>query len=52
MNENPTNFAESGNQEEEFDVKKIIFLMRRQWHWLALFGILGIVLAYGYTKNH
>ncbi len=50
MNENPTNFAESGNQEEEFDVKKIIFLMRRQWHWLALFGILGIVLAYGYTK--
>jgi len=50
MNENFTNYTESGNQEEEFDIKKIIYLMRRQWHWLALFGALGLVLAFVYTK--
>ena len=50
MNENSTNFAERENQEDEFDVKKIIYLLRRQWHWLAIFGALGIILAYGYIK--
>jgi capsular exopolysaccharide synthesis family protein len=50
MNENSTNFAERGNQEEELDVKKIIYLIRRHWHWLALFGTIGIILAYGYIK--
>lgn len=49
MNENSTNFTEK-NHEEEFDFKKIIYLIRRQWHWLALFGALGITMAFLYTK--
>lgn len=36
--------------EEKIDFKKIIFLLRRQWKWVALFGILGILGAYVYTK--
>ena len=50
MNEYPSNFTERENQEDEFDIKKIIYLMRRQWHWLALFGALGLILAFVYTK--
>ncbi len=50
MNYNSTDFPEERNHEEKFDVKKIIYLIRRQWYWFALFSALGIVLAYGYTK--
>jgi len=50
MNDNSNSFNDSSNQGEEFDVKKIIFILRRQWHWLALFGALGIIGAYGFTK--
>lgn len=50
MKDNPINFAEEKTHEEEFDIKKIIYLIRRQWHWLALFGTIGIILAYGYIK--
>ena len=35
---------------EGIDFKKIIFLIRRQWHWLALFGALGIIGAYIYNQ--
>jgi capsular exopolysaccharide synthesis family protein len=38
------------NEEEKIDFKKIIFLLRRQWKWVVLFGLLGIMGAYGYTK--
>jgi capsular exopolysaccharide synthesis family protein len=39
------------NQEEkEFDIKKIIFLLLRQWKWFVLFGALGLIAAYGYNK--
>lgn len=37
-------------EEEKFDFKKLFFLLRRQWKWFILFGTLGIVIAYGYTK--
>ena len=50
MNQNTTDFMEERNQEEKFDVKKFIYLIKRQWHWFALFSALGIFLAYGYTK--
>lgn len=49
MNENTTNLYEGNNQEQQFDVKKIIFIIRRHWYWFALFGILGLITAYGYT---
>lgn len=44
-----TNFV-NRQQEEEIDVKKIVYLLLRQWHWFALFGVLGLIGAYGYTK--
>ena len=50
MNYNNTNLNEGSNPEESFDVKKLIYLIRRQWHWFAFFGALGIILAYGFTK--
>ena len=50
MNYDTTNFNLEKNPEESFDIKKIFFLIKRQWHWFALFGALGIILAYGYTK--
>ena len=50
MNSNSTNFIDGENQDEGFDVKRFIFLMRRQWHWLALLGVLGTILAFGYSK--
>jgi len=43
------NFIEI-EKEEGVDFKKLFFLIRRQWHWLALFGALGIIGAYVYTK--
>jgi capsular exopolysaccharide synthesis family protein len=36
-------------QEEEFDIKKIIFLFVRKWYWFALFGFLGLIGALGYN---
>lgn len=48
---NPKNIDQFNPQEEEkIDFKKIIFLLRRQWQWIVLFGTLGIIGAYGYTK--
>lgn len=45
------NYEIENNQEQEnFDIKKIIFLIRRQWMWLLLFGALGIIGALVYTK--
>ena len=50
---NNTNSIDLFNKEEEkFDFKKIIFLLRRQWKWVVLFGTLGIIGAYFYTKAH
>lgn len=37
-------------EEKQIDYKRIIYLMLRQWKWLALFGIIGLVGAFGYTK--
>lgn len=37
-------------EEEKFDFKKIIFLLRRQWKWVFLFATIGILCAFGYTK--
>lgn len=49
MSEFESNFdMETG--EESVDIKKIIYLVRRQWYWFLLFGILGLGLAFLYTK--
>lgn len=37
-------------EEKGFDIKKIIYLLLRQWKWFALFGAFGLIGAYGYTK--
>ena len=50
MINNTENFNEIQKQEEEFDIKKIIFLFLRKWYWFAFFGILGLIAAYGYNK--
>lgn len=48
---NPDNINFVNEQKENgFDVKKIIFLIRRQWYWFALFAALGIIAGYGYNK--
>ena len=36
--------------EEQFDFKRIFFLLRRQWKWIVLFCVLGIIGAFGYIK--
>ena len=50
MNENMNNLYGENNQEQQIDVKKIIFILRRHWYWFALFGLLGLIGALGYTK--
>ena len=37
-------------EEDEIDIKKIIYLLLRQWHWFLLFGALGMGGAYAYTR--
>ncbi len=50
MRDNITNFSNLDNQEEGVDFKKIIYLLFRQWYWLALFGTIGLIGAFVYTK--
>lgn len=50
MSENTINRSVTSDQEEEFDVKKFIYLILRQWYWFAFFGVLGLIIAFGYTK--
>ena len=38
------------NGEESLDLKKIIYVVLHQWYWFLLFGILGLGLAFLYTK--
>jgi tyrosine-protein kinase Etk/Wzc len=37
-------------EEKEIDIKKIIYLMLRQWHWFALLGLFGLGVAFAFTK--
>lgn len=37
--------------EETVDLKKIFFLMVRQWQWFLLFGLMGFATAFLYTKT-
>ncbi len=37
-------------EQKEIDIKKIIYLLLRQWHWFALLGVLGLIIAFGYIK--
>lgn len=50
MNNSENTTIYSKEEEEKIDFKKIVFLLRRQWQWLLLFGTLGIIGAYGYIK--
>lgn len=50
MINNSENFSHIQQQEEEFDVKRIIFLFLRKWYWFACFGAFGLIAAYGYNK--
>ena len=50
MANNNTENKETRLQEDEIDIKKIIYLILRQWYWFALFGVLGLICAYGYTR--
>ena len=47
---NLENFKEENNQEEGIDIKKILYLLKQQWHWFLLFSILGLGCAFVYTK--
>jgi tyrosine-protein kinase Etk/Wzc len=38
------------SEKKEFDIKKLMFLLIRQWKWFVLVGALGLISAYGYTK--
>lgn len=49
MNNQDINY-EISEQNENFDIKKILFLLLKQWHWLSLFGALGLMAAFVYTK--
>jgi tyrosine-protein kinase Etk/Wzc len=45
------NIQRSQNPEEkEFNIKKIIYLLLRQWRWFALFGVFGLFAGFVYTK--
>ena len=48
--ENTANNSKENGQDEELDIKKIIFLLLRQWHWLLLFAFLGLGGGYIYSK--
>lgn len=50
MKDNTANFNDLGTQEEGIDVKKITYLLLRHWYWFALFGAMGLIGAFGYTK--
>lgn len=41
---------EVNKQEEEIDIKKVIYILLRQWYWFTLFGALGLIGAYVYIK--
>lgn len=40
----------NNGQEEEIDIKKIIYIIVRQWYWFLLFGAIGITGAYFLNK--
>ena len=48
--ENTDNIYEVLKEEEGPDIKKIIFILLRQWHWFLVFGALGLGGAYLYNK--
>ncbi|HEY3370922.1 MAG TPA: polysaccharide biosynthesis tyrosine autokinase [Prolixibacteraceae bacterium] len=39
----------STQQDEEIDLKKIIYQLKSYWHWFLLFGVLGLGAAYAYS---
>lgn len=47
---NNDNIDYVNKEEEKFNFKKVIFLLRRQWKWAILFGAIGVIGAFGYTK--
>ena len=37
-------------QEEEIDIKKIIYIIIRQWYWFLLCGVIGLGGAFLFNK--
>ena len=50
MNKETDNITERRNEEEELDIKKILYLLLRQWKWFLLCGILGLSAAVFYSR--
>jgi tyrosine-protein kinase Etk/Wzc len=50
INQNKSTKAAKAQEEEEIDIKKIFYLLLRQWHWFLLFGILGFGGGYIYSR--
>lgn len=48
--ENNINGNGFNQQEEEIDIKKILYVLLRQWHWFILFGALGFGAAFAFTQ--
>jgi capsular exopolysaccharide synthesis family protein len=44
------NNAPLSEQEETIDLKDLFFKFLNKWYWFALFGILGLILSFIYTK--
>ena len=49
MTKEVSNVTERKNEEEEIDLKKIFYLLLRQWKWFLLCGILGLSAAVFFT---
>ena len=50
MIRNTDNFGEENIQEKPVDIKKILYIVFRQWYWFLAFGFLGFSSAYIFNK--
>lgn len=50
MNKETDSFGQRNEEEEGLDIKKIFYLLLRQWKWFLLCGILGLSAAVFYSR--
>ncbi len=48
--QNFNNIPEYIKDEESLDIKDLIFKLLSRWYWFVLFGLIGLSVAYLYTK--